>query len=121
MAEEDRVDGKQLIVKEHTARVLLDDWDGTTSGWLDLGGDKPIKGIAFTGIDTTPDITFQVAFDSSGTHAAAVLKADGTVLTLASVAATAYRFMTEFGPARFIQVTATETQVDAKIIGYFAS
>jgi hypothetical protein len=105
-------------VKEWEWRDLDTNWGAQSSAILDLGGDKPIKGLALN-MSTSGAVTFLAQVDGSEYD---VLASDGTQLSIDTAGLTEnFRFYPEFGPLRHVKAVCATSQVGATIKGVFAS
>lgn len=113
-------DKKQSVqsVKEWEERDLDLSWGAQSSAILDLGGDKPIKGLALN-MSTSGAVTFLAQVGGSEYD---VLGSDGAQLSITTTALTEnFRFYPEFGPLRYVKAVCATSQVGATIKGVFAS
>ncbi len=106
-------------IKEWEERTLTTTWTGRSSSVLDIGGDKPIKGL-LVDLSTSGALTF-LGLDEAGNEFT-VLGSDGTTLSITTTSLTEnFRFYPEFGPLRRIKCINATSQVNASVVGVFSS
>jgi hypothetical protein len=105
-------------IKSWEWRDLDTNWGGQSSAVFDLGGDKPVKGLALN-LSTSGAVTFLAQVDGAEYK---VLANDGTELSIDTASLTEnFRFYPEFAPLREVKAVCATSQVGATIKGLFSS
>tara|TARA_R110002126_G_scaffold696_4_gene4406 strand:- start:657 stop:998 length:342 start_codon:yes stop_codon:yes gene_type:complete len=106
------------VTKDHKQLDTVT-FSGTSSAVINIGGDRPIKGL-FSDLSTSGAMTFLGVNDAGGEFK--VLGSDGTELSIDTASLTEnFRFYPEFGPLKRIKVINATSQVNATITPVVAS
>ncbi len=108
----DRKQGVQTIKNWSEVNSAVD-FDGSDVT-IDLDGDRPVIGLGIN-LSADAEVTF---FNVIGGVDHAILKADGTILSLTMTAIVPiYRFFTEFAGVRTLKIAADASQTNATVTG----